>query len=81
VYAIFGSSRQLAVGPVALTSLMVSSVLSGIVDSSDPLYTELAITLALMVGVAECIMGLLRYSHSLYEEFFSTFKLQFITCT
>ncbi|KAJ8438446.1 hypothetical protein Cgig2_027126 [Carnegiea gigantea] len=60
VYAIFGSSRQLAVGPVALTSLMVSSVLSGIVDSSDPLYTELAITLALMVGVAECIMGLLR---------------------
>lgn len=60
VYAIFGSSRQLAVGPVALTSLLVSNVLSKIVDSSDALYTELAITLALMVGVLECLMGLLR---------------------
>lgn len=60
VYAIFGSSRQLAVGPVALTSLLVSNVLSKIVDSSEELYTELAITLAFMVGVLECLMGLLR---------------------
>lgn len=62
VYAIFGSSRQLAIGPVALTSLLVSNVLSSIVDPSDELYTELAILLALLVGILECIMGLLRYS-------------------
>ncbi|KAK4836337.1 hypothetical protein QYF36_021565 [Acer negundo] len=60
VYTIFGSSRQLAIGPVALVSLLVSNVLSGIADSSSELYTELAILLALMVGVLECIMGLLR---------------------
>lgn len=60
VYAIFGSSRQLATGPVALVSLLVSNVLGGIVDSSDELYTELAILLALMVGILECIMGILR---------------------
>ncbi|KAL8143385.1 hypothetical protein V2J09_016417 [Rumex salicifolius] len=48
VYTIFGSSHQLAVGPVALISLLVANVLSGIVDSSDELYTELAILLALM---------------------------------
>lgn len=60
VYAVFGSSRQLAVGPVALTSLLVSNVLSPIVDSSDELYTELAILLALMVGILECLMGLFR---------------------
>ncbi|XP_044508242.1 sulfate transporter 4.1, chloroplastic-like isoform X2 [Mangifera indica] len=60
VYAIFGSSRQLAIGPVALVSLLVSNVLAGIADSSDELYTELAILLALMVGICECIMGLLR---------------------
>lgn len=60
VYAIFGSSRQLAVGPVALVSLLVSNVLSGIVDSSDELYTELAILLAFMVGVMECLLGLFR---------------------
>ncbi|ESR49353.1 hypothetical protein CICLE_v10030847mg [Citrus x clementina] len=60
VYAIFGSSRQLAIGPVALVSLLVSNVLGGIADSSDELYTELAILLALMVGIFESIMGLLR---------------------
>ena len=60
IYVIFGSSRQLAIGPVALVSLLVSNVLSGIADSSDALYTELAILLALMVGILECIMGLLR---------------------
>ena len=57
VYAIFGSSRQLAVGPVALVSLLVSNVLSGIADSSSELYTELAILLALMVGILECKFG------------------------
>ncbi|KAF3433777.1 hypothetical protein FNV43_RR24880 [Rhamnella rubrinervis] len=78
VYALFGSSRQLAVGPVALVSLLVSNVLSGIVDSSDALYTELAILLALMVGILECIMGLLRLgwlirfiSHSVISGFTS----------
>ncbi|XP_034704411.1 probable sulfate transporter 4.2 isoform X2 [Vitis riparia] len=76
VYAIFGSSRQLAIGPVALVSLLVSNVLSQIVDSSDELYTELAILLALMVGIMECIMGLLRLgwlirfiSHSVISGF------------
>ncbi|CAN6471254.1 unnamed protein product [Victoria cruziana] len=75
IYAIFGSSRQLAIGPVALVSLLVSNVLAGIADSSE-LYTELALLLALMVGVLECIMGLLRLgwlirfiSHSVISGF------------
>ncbi|XP_042068412.1 probable sulfate transporter 4.2 [Salvia splendens] len=76
VYAVFGSSRQLAIGPVALTSLLVSNVLGSIVNPDEPLYTELAILLALMVGVFECIMGLLRLgwllrfiSHSVISGF------------
>ncbi|XVE99466.1 hypothetical protein REPUB_Repub03eG0200600 [Reevesia pubescens] len=76
IYVIFGSSRQLAIGPVALVSLLVSNVLSEIADSSDALYTELAILLALMVGILECIMGLLRLgwlirfiSHSVISGF------------
>ncbi|XP_061374393.1 sulfate transporter 4.1, chloroplastic-like isoform X1 [Gastrolobium bilobum] len=76
VYAIFGSSRQLAVGPVALVSLLVSNVLSSIADPSSELYTELAILLSLMVGILECIMGLLRLgwlirfiSHSVISGF------------
>ncbi|KAJ8766015.1 hypothetical protein K2173_020531 [Erythroxylum novogranatense] len=76
VYAIFGSSRQLAIGPVALVSLLVSNVLGEIVNPSKELYTELAILLALMVGVLECILGLLRLgwiirfiSHSVISGF------------
>uniref|UniRef100_A0A7N0UFQ4 STAS domain-containing protein n=1 Tax=Kalanchoe fedtschenkoi TaxID=63787 RepID=A0A7N0UFQ4_KALFE len=76
VYVIFGSSRQLAIGPVALVSLLVSNVLGKIVDSSDALYTELAILLTLMVGVLECILGILRLgwlirfiSHSVISGF------------
>ncbi|CAN1338703.1 Probable sulfate transporter 4.2 [Linum perenne] len=76
VYAAFGSSRQLAIGPVALVSLLVSNVLREIAGSSDELYTELAIVLALMVGILECIMGLLRLgwllrfiSHSVISGF------------
>ncbi|CAN6195313.1 unnamed protein product [Urochloa humidicola] len=76
VYAIFGSSRQLAVGPVALVSLLVSNVLGSIVNSSSELYTELAILLAFMVGILECLMGLLRLgwlihfiSHSVISGF------------
>jgi sulfate transporter 4 len=76
VYAVFGSSRQLAVGPVALVSLLVSNALSGIVDPSEELYTELAILLALMVGIFESIMGFLRLgwlirfiSHSVISGF------------
>ncbi|XP_058761217.1 sulfate transporter 4.1, chloroplastic-like [Vicia villosa] len=78
MYAIFGSSRQLAVGPVALVSLLVSNVLGSVADTSSELYTELAILLALMVGVLECIMGLLRLgwlirfiSHSVISGFTS----------
>jgi sulfate transporter 4 len=69
VYAIFGSSRQLAVGPVALVSLLVSNVLGSVADSFSEVYIELAILLALMVGILECIMGLLRYFfHSLFSS-------------
>ena len=56
-YAVFGSSRQLAVGPVALVSLLVSHSLRDYIDpeSSDPalkkLYAELAILLSLLVGL------------------------------
>ncbi|PWA96548.1 sulfate transporter 4.1 [Artemisia annua] len=75
VYSVFGSSRQLAVGPVALVSLLVSNVL-GNVDSSGEMYTELAILLSLMVGILECTLGLLRLgwiirfiSHSVISGF------------
>lgn len=63
VYAIFGSSRQLAVGPVALVSLLTESNLSSLADSETQkkLYAELAVKLAFLCGLIQFLMGLFRF--------------------
>ena len=62
LYAILGTSRQLAVGPVAMASLLVASGLAPIVSAeTDPsTYLNLAILLALLVGIFRLVLGLLR---------------------
>lgn len=59
-YAIFGSSRQLAVGPVAMVSLMVASGVGAIAPTGSADFIVLAAVLALMVGVFQLTMGVLR---------------------
>jgi SulP family sulfate permease len=60
IAAIFGSSRQLATGPVAVVSLMTASALEPIAGASPELYVAYAIMLAIMVGVFQMALGLLR---------------------
>lgn len=60
VYALLGSSRFLSVGPVAMVSLLVASGIGPIANGDISLAVQLAITLALMVGVIQLAMGLLR---------------------
>ena len=60
IAAIFGSSRQLATGPVAVVSLMTASALEPIAGASPELYVAYAIMLATMVGVFQMALGLLR---------------------
>lgn len=60
VYALLGSSRFLAVGPVAMVSLLVASGIGPLAEGDVTLAVELAVTLALMVGVVQLLMGLLR---------------------
>ncbi len=56
IYALLGTSRQLAVGPVAMVSLLVASGVS--VLTSDPSeYLAYAIFLALLVGIIQFLMG------------------------
>jgi SulP family sulfate permease len=57
IYALFGTSRQLAVGPVAIVSLMIASALSSVVEEGTADYLEAAALLALMVGVVHLILG------------------------
>ena len=60
IAALFGSSRQLATGPVAVVSLMTASALEPIAGANQELYIAYAIMLALMVGVFQLGLGLLR---------------------
>ncbi|MEX0624814.1 MAG: SulP family inorganic anion transporter, partial [Saccharospirillum sp.] len=53
VYALFGTSRQLAVGPVAMVALLVSSGVGALAPIGSEQYIAMAILLALMVGVIQ----------------------------
>ncbi|MCP4823680.1 MAG: sulfate permease [Shimia sp.] len=59
-YAIFGTSRVLAVGPVAVVSLMTAAALGNLTLQGTTEYLIAAITLAFMSGVMLTLMGLLR---------------------
>ena len=60
IYAIFGTSRQLAVGPVAMDSLLVAAGVSAIAAIGSEQYIALAILLSFMMGVVQVAFGALR---------------------
>ena len=60
LYAVFGSSRVLAVGPVAVVSLMTAASVGPFAAAGSPAYWAAAITLAFMSGAMLLAMGLLR---------------------
>ena len=60
VAALFGSSRQLATGPVAVVSLMTAASLEPLATAGSEGYIAYAILLALMVGAFQFMLGVLR---------------------
>jgi SulP family sulfate permease len=60
LYALLGSSRQLAVGPVAMVSLLAASGLAPVVANDPAAGPGAAMTLALLVGLIQVGMGLVR---------------------
>ncbi len=60
LYAIFGTSRQLAVGPVAMVSLLTAAGIATLSPQSSEQYLLYAVTLALLVGIIQFGMGVLR---------------------
>ena len=57
IYAIFGTSRQLAVGPVAMVSLLTATGVGALAQTGTEQFIALAIVLALMVGLIQFLMG------------------------
>jgi len=60
IYAIMGTSRQLAVGPVAMDSLLVAAGLGALSLSGIDEYIAMAIFLSLFMGAIQLLLGVLR---------------------
>jgi SulP family sulfate permease len=60
LYAVFGTSRSLAVGPVAVVSLMTASAIGEVAQQGTAGYAVAALTLALLSGGMLLVMGLFR---------------------
>jgi SulP family sulfate permease len=60
IYGLLGTSRTLAVGPVAIVSLLVASGVAPLADPGSAEYLQLALTLAFLVAIIQFIMGVVR---------------------
>lgn len=62
IYALMGTSREIAIGPVAVVSLLISSMLQKLIDpETDPLgYKKLVLTTTFFAGVFQASFGLFR---------------------
>ncbi len=60
LYALLGTSRQLAVGPVAMVSLLTAAGIGAIADGGTETYIALAIMLAFFVGIIQLLLGVFR---------------------
>src|SRR3546814_8063279 len=71
-YAIFGTSRTLAVGPVAVVSLMTASAAGAVATQGTALYLEPAIPLAALSGIMRSeehtseLQSLMRISYAVF---------------
>jgi SulP family sulfate permease len=65
-YALLGSSMTLAVGPVAVASLMTASALQPLAAAGSPDYVALAVQLSLISGVMLLVFGALRLGFLAY---------------
>jgi len=60
VYALFGTSRQLSVGPVAMDSLIVASGVAALAQIGTDKFIEFAVLLALFMGILQVLFGVFK---------------------
>jgi SulP family sulfate permease len=60
VYAVFGTSRTLSIGPVALVSLLTGTMIAQLAPPQSTQAVQLALLAALVVGAAQVVLGALR---------------------
>uniref|UniRef100_A0A1D1YH94 Sulfate transporter 1.3 n=1 Tax=Anthurium amnicola TaxID=1678845 RepID=A0A1D1YH94_9ARAE len=62
IYSVMGSSRDIAIGPVAVVSLLLGTLLQNEIDPvNDPeAYTRLAFTATFFAGITQAVLGCFR---------------------
>ncbi|KAH9756704.1 Sulfate transporter 2.1 [Citrus sinensis] len=62
IYALMGSSREIAIGPVAVVSMLLSALMQNVQDpAADPVaYRKLVFTVTFFAGVFQSVFGLFR---------------------
>ncbi|MEZ4899281.1 MAG: solute carrier family 26 protein [Saprospiraceae bacterium] len=60
IYALFGTSRQLAVGPVAMVSLLTAAGVGLLAETGTEHFITLAIALSLFTGIMQFLLGVFR---------------------
>ena len=82
LYALLGSSRSLAVGPVAIVSLLVGSTIGQFAEQGTDIYIHAAVNLSLLVGILLLLLRALQLgsivnfiSHSVTSGFTSAAAL------
>jgi SulP family sulfate permease len=86
LYAVFGTSRALAVGPVAVASLMTAAAVAPLAAKGTPEYLAAAVTLAFVSGLILFALGALRLgflakflSHPVISGFITASGIQIAT--
>lgn len=60
LYALFGTSNQLSIGPVAISALLVLAGVSQLAEPGTEAFINLVITAGLLIGILQFILSLLR---------------------
>ena len=80
IYGFMGSSRDIAIGPVAVVSLLLGTMLQNEIDPKNKhVYQRLAFTATLSAGVTQFALGFFRYL--LTSQYHSCYKISFTSQT
>lgn len=81
IYAFMGSSRDIAIGPVAVVSLLLGTMLQNELDptKNKEEYLRLAFTATFFAGITQATLGFFRYSGTFFHKFQKKSKLKMLT--
>jgi SulP family sulfate permease len=60
IYAVFGTSRQLGIGPVAIVSILVATGIGNLAEPGSERFIQLVLATAFFVGITQFLMGAFR---------------------